>query len=123
MPRKQLALAPGELAALEARSHHDLQDDDAEAAEAKLVMVPDGFLGEGGGPQGQGLSAQTALRGGWIHPACRAPLPPPVVRAAIVRFLLFAHAAKVGILRMLVYAWVLFLWSHSLHAWCIIDSA
>ena len=49
-------------------------------------MVGDGLLGGDGGPEGVGLLAP---RGGWI-PACRAALPPPVVRAAIVRVLLLA---------------------------------
>ena len=53
---------------------------------ANLVMVGDGLLGGGGGSEGLGLLAP---RGGWI-PACRTALPPPVVRAAIVRFLLLA---------------------------------
>ena len=43
MPRKQPALAPGELVAREARSHDDLPDDAAEASEANLLMVGDGL--------------------------------------------------------------------------------
>ena len=86
MPRQQLELAPGELVAREARSHHDLPDDADGGLQANLVMVGDGLLGGGGGSEGLGLLAP---RGGWI-PACRAALPPPVVRAAIVRFLLLA---------------------------------
>ena len=43
MPRQQLALAPGELVAREARSHHDLADDAAEASEANLLMVGGGL--------------------------------------------------------------------------------
>ena len=43
MPRQQLALAPGELVAREARSHHDLADDAAEASEANLLRVGDGL--------------------------------------------------------------------------------
>ena len=86
MPRKQLALAPGELAALEARSHHDLPDDADGGQRANLVMVGDGLLGGCRGSEGLGLLAP---RGGWIQ-ACKGPLPPPVVRAAIVRFLLLA---------------------------------
>lgn len=43
MPRQQLELAPGELVAREARSHHDLPDDAAEASEANLLMVVDGL--------------------------------------------------------------------------------
>ena len=43
MPRQQLELAPGELVKLEARSHHDLPDDAAEASEANLLMVGDGL--------------------------------------------------------------------------------
>ena len=89
MPRQQLQLAPGELVAREARSHHDLPDVDADGGlRANLVMVGDGLLGGDGGPEGVGLLTP---RGGWI-PACRAALPPPVVRAAIVRFLLLAAA-------------------------------
>ena len=88
MPRQQLELAPGELVAREARSHHDLPDDADGGLQANLVMVGDGLLGGGGGSEGLGLLAP---RGGWI-PACRAALPPPVVRAAIVRFLLLAAA-------------------------------
>ena len=49
-------------------------------------MVGDGLLGGGGGSEGLGLLDP---RGGWI-PACMGPLPPPVVRAAIVRLLLLA---------------------------------
>ena len=86
MPPEQLALAPGELVAREARSHHDLPDDADGGLRASLVMVGDGLLGGGGGSEGLGLLAP---RGGWI-PACKGPLPPPVVRAAIVRFLLLA---------------------------------
>ena len=86
MPRQQLELAPGELVAREARSHHDLPDDADGGLRANLVMVGDGLLGGGGGSEGLGLLAP---RGGWI-PACRAALPPPVVRAAIVRLLLLA---------------------------------
>ena len=86
MPREQLELAPGELVAREARSHHDLPDDADGGLRANLVMVGDGLLGGGGGSEGLGLLAP---RGGWI-PACRAALPPPVVRAANVRFLLLA---------------------------------
>ena len=88
MPRQQLELAPGELVAREARSHHDLPDDADGGLRANLVMVGDGLLGGGGGSEGLGLLAP---RGGWI-PACRAALPPPVVRAAIVRLLLLAAA-------------------------------
>ena len=86
MPRQQLELAPGELVAREARSQDDLPDDADGGLRANLVMVGDGLLGGGGGSEGLGLFD---LRGGWI-PACRAALPPPVVRAAIVRFLLLA---------------------------------
>ena len=43
MPPEQLALAPGELVAREARSHHDLPDDAAEASEANLLMVGGGL--------------------------------------------------------------------------------
>ena len=44
MPRQQLELAPGELVAQEARSHHDLPDDAAEASEAmNLLMVGHGL--------------------------------------------------------------------------------
>ena len=86
MPRQQLALAPGELVALEARSQDDLADDADGGLRANLVTVGDGLLGGDGGPEGLGLLAP---RGGWI-PACRAALPPPVVRAAIVRLLLLA---------------------------------
>ena len=86
MPRQQLELAPGELVAREARSQDDLPDDADRGLRANLVMVGDGLLGGGGGSEGLGLLAS---RGGWI-PACRAALPPPVVRAAIVRFLLLA---------------------------------
>ena len=45
MPPEQLALAPGELVARdrEARSHHDLPDDAAEASEANLLMVGTGL--------------------------------------------------------------------------------
>ena len=88
MPRQQLELAPGELVALEARSKDDLPDDAGGGCWANLLMVGDGLLGGGGGSDGLGLLAP---RGGWI-PACRAALPPPVVRAAIVRFLLLAAA-------------------------------
>ena len=88
MPREQLELAPGELVAREARSHHDLPDDADGGLRANLVMVGDGLLGGGGGSEGLGLLAP---RGWWI-PACRWPLPPPVVRAVIVRFLLLAAA-------------------------------
>ena len=86
MPRQQLALAHGELVAREARSHHDLPDDADGGLRANFVMVGDGLLGGVGGSEGLGLLAP---RGGWI-PACKGPLPPPVVRAAIVRFLLLA---------------------------------
>ena len=41
-------------------------------------MVGDGLLGGDGGPEGVGLLAP---REGWI-PACRGPLPPPVVASA-----------------------------------------
>ena len=51
-------------------------------------MVGDGLLGGDGGPEGVVLLAP---RGEWI-PACMGPLPPPVVHAAIVRFLLLATA-------------------------------
>ena len=88
MPRQQLELAPGELVAREARSHHDLPDDADGGLQANLVMVGDGLLGGGGGSEGLGLLAP---RGGWI-PACRGPLSPPVVREVIVRFLLLAAA-------------------------------
>ena len=90
MPRQQLELAPGELVAREARSHHDLPDDADGGLWANLVMVGDGLLGGGGGSEGLGLLAP---RGWWI-PACRTALPPPVVRAAIVRFLLLATVAR-----------------------------
>ena len=68
---------------------------------ANLVMVGDGLLGGGGGSEGLGLLAP---RGGGI-PACRAALLPPVVRAAIVRFLLLATVGdgvrgKVGIFKV-----------------------
>ena len=43
MPRQQLALAPGELVAREARSHHDLADNAAKASEANLLMVGGGL--------------------------------------------------------------------------------
>ena len=86
MPRQQLELAPGELVAREARSQDDLPDNADRGLRANLVMAGDGLLGGGGGSEGLGLLAS---RGGWI-PACRAALPPPVVRAAIVRFLLLA---------------------------------
>ena len=86
MPPEQLALAPGELVALEARSNDDLPDDADGGLWANLLMVGDGLLGGVGGSEGLGLLAP---RGGWI-PACKGPLPPPVVRAAIVRFLLLA---------------------------------
>ena len=43
MLRQQLALAPGELVAREARSHDDLPADAAEASEANLLMVGDGL--------------------------------------------------------------------------------
>ena len=69
-------------------TNHDLPDDADGGLRANLVMVGDGLLGGGGGSEGLGLLAP---RGGWI-PACRAALPPPVVRAAIVRFLLLAAA-------------------------------
>ena len=46
----------------------------------------EGLLGGGGGSEGLGLLAHA---GGWI-PACMGPIPPPVVHAAIVRFLLLA---------------------------------
>jgi hypothetical protein len=88
MPRKQPALAPGELVALEARSNDDLPDDADGGRWANLLMVGDGLLGGDGGPEGLGLLAP---RGWWI-PACRACLPPPVVRAVIVRFLLLVAA-------------------------------
>ena len=88
MPRQQLELAPGELVALEARSQDDLADDADGGLRANLVTVGDGLLGGDGGPEGLGLLAP---RGEWI-PACRGPLPPPVARAAIVRFLLLATA-------------------------------
>ena len=88
MPRQQLELAPGELVAREARSHHDLPDDADGGRWANLLIVGDGLLGGGGGSEGLGLLAP---RGWWI-PACRGPLPPPVVRAGIVRFLLLAAA-------------------------------
>ena len=42
MPPEQLALAPGELVAREARSHDDLPGD-AAASEANLLMVGDGL--------------------------------------------------------------------------------
>ena len=88
MPRQQLELAPGELVKLEARSKDDLPDDADGGRRANLLMVGDGLLGGDGCPEGVGLLAP---RGGWI-PACREPLPPPVVRAAIVRILLLATA-------------------------------
>ena len=101
MPPEQLALAPGELVALEARSNDDLPDDADGGLWANLLMVGDGLLGGVGGSEGLGLLAP---RGGWI-PACRAALPPPVVRAAIVRFLLLAtvgdsECAKVAICKV-----------------------
>ena len=43
MPRQQLELAPGELVAREARSHHDLPDDADGGLQANLVMVGDGL--------------------------------------------------------------------------------
>ena len=98
MPRQQLELAPGELVALEARSQDDLADDADGGLRANLVTVGDGLLGGDGGPEGLGLLAP---RGGWI-PACMGPLPPPVVRAAIVRLLLLARSecAKVAICKV-----------------------
>ena len=61
--------------------------DDADGGlRANLVMVGDGLLGGGGGSEGLGLLAPC---GGWI-PAYRSALPPPVMRAAIVRLLLLA---------------------------------
>ena len=86
MPRQQLELAPGELVKLEARSKDDLPDDADEGRRANLLMVGMGCR--------EGMEAQKGWgcwshAGGWI-PACRGPLPPPVVRAAIVRFLLLA---------------------------------
>ena len=86
MPWQQLELAPGELVKLEARSKDDLPADADGGRRANLLMVGDGLQGGDGGLEGVGLLAS---RGGWI-PACRAALPPPVVRAAIVRFLLLA---------------------------------
>ena len=83
-----MELAPGELVAREARSQDDLADDADGGLRANLVTVGDGLLGGDGGPEGLGL---LAARGGWI-PACKAALTPPVVRAAIVRFLLLAAA-------------------------------
>ena len=66
MPREQLELAPGELVAREARSHHDLPDDADGGLWANLVMMGvmgDGFLGGDGGSEGLGLLVP---RGGWI---------------------------------------------------------
>ena len=54
MPRQQLELAPGELVAREARSHHDLPDDADGGLRANLVMVGDGLLGGGGAQKGWG---------------------------------------------------------------------
>ena len=90
MPRQQLELAPGELVKLEARSKDDLPDDADGGRRANLLMVGYGLQGGDGGPEGVGLLAP---RGGWI-PACRAALPPPVVRVAIVRFLLLARCGR-----------------------------
>ena len=80
MPRQQLELAPGELVAREAGSQEDLPDEADGGVRAKVVMGGVGLLGGGGGSEGLGLLAP---RGVWI-PACRAALPPPVVRAAII---------------------------------------
>ena len=49
MPPEQLALAPGELVALEARSNDDLPDDADGGLWANLLMVGDGLLGGVGG--------------------------------------------------------------------------
>ena len=51
MPRQQLELAPGELVAREARSHHDLPDDADGGLRANLVMVGDVGCWEGVGAQ------------------------------------------------------------------------
>jgi hypothetical protein len=71
-----------------ARSQDDLADDADGGLRANLVTVGDGLLGGDGGPEGLGLLAP---REEWIR-SCRGPLPPPVARAAIVRFLLLAFA-------------------------------
>ena len=60
MPRQQLELAPGELVAREARSHHDLPDDADGGRWANLLIVGDGLLG--------GVGAWELRRAGVVGP-------------------------------------------------------
>ena len=66
MPRQQLELAPGELAAREARSQDDLPDDADGGLRANLVMVGDGLLGRGVGAQ-KGWGCWPHAEGGSQH--------------------------------------------------------